>query len=91
MLPTAYCLACTAGITEEEYCKLHPETVGCAPGILLSILKMKKCFRSLNVLGLLLSYNSTQFISFKNVPLHVHKCLILSVDPMVKHTRTSVH
>ena len=38
----ASCFACAAGITEEEYCKLHPETVGCAPGILLSIFKNDK-------------------------------------------------
>ena len=35
MAITATCLSCAAGVTKEEYCKLHPETSGCGKIIFL--------------------------------------------------------
>ena len=42
---TASCLACSAGKTEEEYCRDFPNTVGCPTGIWTFIcsLILKEC------------------------------------------------
>ena len=32
MAMTAECLACSADMTVEEYCNIHPSTAGCKKG-----------------------------------------------------------